>query len=168
MHHLLIAEALGGSDRFSDRFLAQHLAVAYYWITVGLYLVSPRMAYNLMEQIEEHAFHTYDDFVSKHGDELAALPVPDVARRYYETGDLWLFDEFQSGGSQVGSRRPRLQSLRDVFEAIRDDEGQHAATMRLCQTAGTLRSPHDAEDRTAEPACGSAIECATAGWRPPP
>jgi hypothetical protein len=60
LHHLLIAEALGGADRFADRFLAQHLAVAYYWVTVSLYLVSPRMAYNLMEQIEEHAFETYD------------------------------------------------------------------------------------------------------------
>jgi len=26
LHHLLIMEALGGADRFADRFIAQHLA----------------------------------------------------------------------------------------------------------------------------------------------
>ena len=87
LHHLRIAEALGGADRFQDRFIAQHLGVAYYWVTVAVYLVSPRMAYNLMEQIEEHAFHTYDSFLQRCGPELATLPVPSVAREYYETNE---------------------------------------------------------------------------------
>ena len=118
----------------------------------------------------EHAFETYDHFVQSRGDELAKMPVPQVARKYYESGDLYLFDEFQSG-TVVGSRRPKLQSLRDVFEAIRDDEGNHVHTMRICQSAGTLRSPHDGdEDRSSEGACASALDCATSaptGWRPP-
>lgn len=87
MHHLLIMESLGGSDKWVswpelrlgqsflaipparkrstqhaaltlrrvrklqfDRFLAQHIAVVYYWLTCAIYLASPRMAYNLMEQ----------------------------------------------------------------------------------------------------------------------
>lgn len=33
-----------------DRFLAQHIAVVYYWLTCAIYIASPRMAYNLMEQ----------------------------------------------------------------------------------------------------------------------
>eukprot|EP00971_Amphidinium_carterae_P190452 3779769-Amphidinium_carterae.1 len=36
LHHLLIMESLGGDQRWFDRFLAQHGAVAYYWILVGL------------------------------------------------------------------------------------------------------------------------------------
>jgi ubiquinol oxidase len=169
LHHLRIAEELGGADRFADRFLAQHLAVAYYWVTVSLYLLSPRMAYNLMEQIEEHAFHTYDSFVQRCGAELATLPVPAVAREYYETNEAnqWLFDEFQASG-ELGSRRPKLDSLRDVFEAIRDDEGEHAATMRLCQSSGKLRSPHDTTGAALDPTCEGVIECAAVaptGWR---
>jgi ubiquinol oxidase len=31
MHHLLIMEFLGGNEKFEDRFIAQHIAFAYYW-----------------------------------------------------------------------------------------------------------------------------------------
>ena len=48
-HHLLIMESLGGAELWKDRFVAQHIAVAYYWICVAQYLVSPRWAYNLLE-----------------------------------------------------------------------------------------------------------------------
>ena len=54
-HHLLIMESLGGAELWKDRFVAQHIAVAYYWICVAQYLVSPRWAYNLLEQVESHA-----------------------------------------------------------------------------------------------------------------
>ena len=96
--------------------------------------------------------------------------MPDVARQYYESSDLYLFDEFQAGG-QLAARRPRLRSLLDVFEAVRDDEGQHAATMRLCQQAGKLRSPHDDDAREMGETCDSAIDCASrspTGVKPPP
>ena len=59
-HHLLIMEAMGGADSFKDRFFAQHVAVVYFWVAVLIYMVSPRMAYNLSEQVEEHAYATYD------------------------------------------------------------------------------------------------------------
>ena len=43
-HHLLIMEALGGDQKWSDRFAAQHAAVLYYWVLVGLWLFSPSIA----------------------------------------------------------------------------------------------------------------------------
>jgi ubiquinol oxidase len=82
-HHLLIMEDLGGDERFVDRFFAQHTAFAYYWLTCLLYVVSPRMAYNLSEQVEEHAYHTYDEFLKQNGTSLSLEHPPAVATNYY-------------------------------------------------------------------------------------
>ena len=150
-----------------DRFFAQHTAVGLYWLTCLMYLTSPRMAYHLMELVEEHAFETYDAFLSSHGEELKRQPAPDVARRYYAQTDPYLFDEFQIG-VPPGARRPEIGSLYDVFVAIRDDEGLHAHTMRLCQTAGAVRSPHEATGAADAAACSGVVECVVAaptGWR---
>lgn len=57
-HHLLIMESLGGDQRWSDRFFAQHSAVAYYWVLIGLWLLSPTLAYNFSQLIEAHAVDT--------------------------------------------------------------------------------------------------------------
>jgi ubiquinol oxidase len=147
----------------ADRFVAQHTAFAYFWVTCGLYLASPRMAYNLMEQIEEHAFQTYDEFLTTHGEELKQQPVPAVAAAYYNAADAYLFDEFQTG-AQPGTRRPELQNLFDVFVAIRDDEGQHVSTMQNCQRGGgAMHSPHVSAAAAADgqlPASDSAEVCA--------
>ena len=96
-HHLLIMEAMGGDKKFADRFVAQHMAVAYYGMTCLVYLASPRMAYNLSEQVEAHAYHTYDTFLKRNETELKAAKPPAIARKYYAEGDLFLFDEFQTG-----------------------------------------------------------------------
>ena len=40
----LLLQALGGDERWFDRFLAQHIAVAYFFLTASMYMVSPRMA----------------------------------------------------------------------------------------------------------------------------
>lgn len=110
-HHLLIMEDLGGDKRFIDRFFAQHTAFAYYWITCLIYLLSPSMAYNLSEQIEEHAYHTYDDFLNNHGVILSLLKPPAIATNYYDNVD----------------------NLYDVFVKVRDDEGEHVKTMQKYQ-----------------------------------
>lgn len=141
LHHLLIMEALGGDRLWIDRFLAQHIAVAYFFITAAMYTLSPRMAYHFSECVEAHAYATYDKFVRKHGEELKKLPAPEVAVRYYTEGDLYMFDEFQTSGS-VGMRRPIINNLHDVFCAIREDEAEHCKTMRACQTPSVLLSPH--------------------------
>jgi ubiquinol oxidase len=117
------------------------------------------MAYHLMELVEEHAFETYDGFLQSHGEELKTQPAPAVAVRYYSTTDPYLFDEFQIG-LQPGSRRPPMNSLYDVFVAIRDDEGLHAGTMRLCQTEGAVRSPHEPTGDADAAACSGVVECA--------
>ena len=110
-HHLLIMEDLGGDKRFIDRFFAQHTAFAYYWITCLIYLLSPSMAYNLSEQIEEHAYHTYDEFLNNHGVILSLLKPPAIATNYYDN----------------------VENLYDVFVKVRDDEGEHVKTMQKCQ-----------------------------------
>ena len=110
-HHLLIMEDLGGDERFVDRFFAQHTAFAYYWLTCLLYVVSPRMAYNLSEQVEEHAYHTYDEFL-KQNERLLNIQKPTItASTYYDD----------------------VKNMYDVFTNIRNDEGDHVKTMQDCQ-----------------------------------
>lgn len=148
-HHLLIMESMGGDKRFTDRFFAQHMAVFYYFIACAMYLVSPRMAYNLSEQVEEHAYHTYDEFLKENELELKSKPPPPIATHYYTEGDLFLFDEFQTGNPASGvasaRRRPSIDNLYDVFVNVRNDEAEHMKTMQFCQLPGAiLRSPSEA------------------------
>ena len=147
LHHLRIMESLGGDKQWIDRFLAQHTAVVYYWIIVFVYILNPRAAYHFMELVEGRAYHTYDTFLSEHEAELKAKPAPQVAINYYHGGDLYLFDEFQTGKFPE-ERRPRIKSLYDVFVNIRDDEGEHIKTMVRCQQPNAktiLKSPHSKE-----------------------
>ena len=141
MHHLLIMEELGGADKFFDRFLAQHISVAYYWIVVFLYLWNPTMAYNLNQAVEEHAFSTYDQFLKENEEELKKLPAPEVAKEYYRDGDLYMFDEFQTETCEP--RRPKMVTLYDCFVAIRDDEAEHVKTMTYLQQDVELTSMND-------------------------
>lgn len=140
MHHLLIMESLGGADKWLDRFLAQHVAFGYYLIVLGLYFWNPTMAYNLNERIEEHSYETYDHFLKVHEDELKRKPAPQVAKEYYRDGDLYMFDEFQTGTCHT--RRPKIENLYDVFVAIRDDEAEHVKTMAALQTETDLTTTH--------------------------
>ncbi|KAF8769207.1 hypothetical protein HU200_006710 [Digitaria exilis] len=185
-HHLLIMEVrlhlsfpatfasyqeLGGNAVWTDRFLARFMAFFYYFITVGIYMLSPRMAYHFSECVERHAYSTYDKFLKLHEEELKRLPAPEAALNYYLNEDLYLFDEFQTARVPC-SRRPIIgesatldieltllflghrslsahcfpysiaDNLYDVFVNIRDDEAEHCKTMKACQTHGNLRSPH--------------------------
>ncbi|KAL2341343.1 hypothetical protein Fmac_009283 [Flemingia macrophylla] len=164
MHHLLIMEELGGNAWWFDRFLAQHIAIFYYIMTVLMYAISPRMAYHFSECVESHAFETYDKFIKDQGEELKKMPAPEVAVDYYTGEDLYLFDEFQT--SRVpNSRRPKIENLYDVFVNIRDDEAEHCKTMKACQTHGNLRSPHsyteddDGSVCALEPGCEGIVDC---------
>ncbi len=82
--------------------------------------------------MERHAFDTYDKFLHAHAAELKALPAPAVAKRYYETGDLYMFDEFHTT-TPTERRRPKIESLYDVFVNVRNDEREHFLTMARCQ-----------------------------------
>lgn len=152
LHHLLIMEHLGGNNRLGDRLLAHTAALIYYWVIVGLYMVSPRTAYNFMQQVEEHAFATYDQFLKENEAELKKQPAPPVAINYYRDGDLYMFDEFQTG-KKLEIRRPKVDNLYDVFVNIRDDETEHVKTMISCQhpeAQNTFRSPHSPELATSQ------------------
>ena len=75
---------------------------------------------------------------------LKELPPPLVAAEYYLSDDLYMFDEFQT--SQVEPRKPKCDTLYDVFVNICDDEGQHVKTMKACQD---LSIQDDLEERKA-------------------
>ncbi|CAI5475239.1 unnamed protein product [Closterium sp. Yama58-4] len=142
MNHLKIMESLGGDRLWIDRFFAQHAAILYYWVLNFMFLVSPRVAYNFSELIEAHAVDTYGEFVDENAELLKTLPPSPAAIAYYNSDDLYMFDEFQT--SRVPeSRRPKIESLYDVFCAIRDDEMEHVKTMSACQQLDSVvRSPN--------------------------
>jgi len=134
LHHLLIMEELGGNASVVDRTLAQAMAFSYYWYVIGVYSISEQAAYHLSELIEDHAFNTYDGFLRDHGPKLKGMPVPDIARKYYERDDPFLFDQFctvkePDGGEFTSRSRPPLESLYDVFVNIRNDEKEHWKTL---------------------------------------
>lgn len=135
LHHLLIMEELGGSDRWFDRFIAQHCAFFYYWVVVACYMANPSFAYNLNQAVEEHAYDTYSNFIDKYGEHLKTLPAPDIAKAYYRDGDLYMFDEMHTSVSRHDEpvRRPKCDTLFDVFCAVRDDELEHVKTMEFLQ-----------------------------------
>jgi ubiquinol oxidase len=137
LHHLLIMEELGGNARFIDRFVAQHVAVFYYWIVVTLYIVNPTSAYNLNQAVEEEAYETYNKFINDNEAFLKERPAPLVAVNYYTNNDMYLFDAQQiARGDDAKPRRPPMKTMYDCFVAIRDDEMEHAKTMAHLQTDG--------------------------------
>merc|ERR1719247_3699040 len=155
-HHLLIMEALGGDLSWRDRFLAQHAGVVYYWVLVALWLLSPSLAYNFSELIEAHAVDTYAEFAEANKERLKAIPAPVVAKAYYNGACLWMFDEFQTDGNST-VRRPKIETLYDTFCAIRDDEGEHAKTMHVCQDDSAVLASPNAEKAAAVAASLAAL-----------
>ncbi|PSM48193.1 plastoquinol terminal oxidase [Chroococcidiopsis sp. CCALA 051] len=144
LHHLLIMESLGGDRYWIDRFIAQHIAVVYYWAIVPLYMLFPKYAYYLMELIESHAYHTYDEYLKVHEAQLKAQNAPQVAIDFYRDGDLYMFEEVQTTAGRE-FRRPKVDHLYDVFANIRDDECEHVKTMQALQkpeAQPTFHSPH--------------------------
>uniref|UniRef100_A0A0G4IE86 Ubiquinol oxidase n=1 Tax=Chromera velia CCMP2878 TaxID=1169474 RepID=A0A0G4IE86_9ALVE len=131
LHHLLIMESLGGDKNWIDRFMAQHAAVIYYWVCIALYVFAPNLSYAFSELVEGHATDTYEEFLATNAEVLKGLPAPVVAREYYTGGDYYMFDAFQ-GAELATSRRPKCDSLYDVFRNIADDENEHIVTMRAC------------------------------------
>lgn len=163
LHHLKIMEELGGNREFSDRFIAQHMAFFYYWLVVGVYIAAPAVACealisvstvtlpmplldDLNKNVELHAYNTYRTFIEEHAEELRGIPAPQVAKDYYGDAERYMFDAFQSDrvlGDASGSasrRVPVIETLHDVFCNIRDDEMEHADTMRKLQRDVTLSS----------------------------
>lgn len=138
LHHLLIMESLGGNSSAVDRAVAQTAAFAYYWYVVVIYgLVSPKAAYHLSELIEDHAYDTYNGFLTQWESRLKTLPVPAIAQKYYVEDPPFMFDLFctvvengVTGPQRRELNRPKkLESLYDVFVNVRDDEKEHWKTL---------------------------------------
>lgn len=145
LHHLQIMEALGGDLLWVDRFLAEHAAVFYYWVLILMYLVSPPASYAFSELVENHAVDTYSEFVEQNEDLLKSIPPPLVALNYYKSGDLYLFDQLQTGWRAAETRRPSCSSLYDVFVNIRDDELEHVKTMSACKDGSIMNELSDGD-----------------------
>ena len=47
---------------YQVRFLAQHSAIAYFFVLIFLWFASPSLAYNFSQLIEAHAVDTYAEF----------------------------------------------------------------------------------------------------------
>lgn len=134
LHHLLIMESLGGNSNIIDRTLAQTMAFFYYWYVIAVYTWNEPAAYHLSELIEDHAYNTYSKFTAEYEERLKNQPVPDIARKYYEMDNPFLFDLFCTVKSKTiegtySERRPQLATLYDVFVNIRDDEKEHWQTL---------------------------------------
>jgi len=134
LHHLLIMESLGGNAEAFDRGVAQIMAFVYYWYVVMVYCVSEDAAYHLSELIEDHAYETYDKYLTDHEEMLKSRPVPAIAQQYYvDENPFWfeLFCTVKEPGFQrrKSKRRPKLKSLHDVFVNVREDEKEHWKTL---------------------------------------
>lgn len=110
------------------------MAFAYYWYVVFVYFISEDAAYHLSELIEDHAYNTYNGFLTEFGDKLKEKPVPAIAYKYYVEENPFLFDLFctvkdRDESGKFSTRRPKLDSLYDVFVNIRDDEKEHWKTL---------------------------------------
>lgn len=154
LHHLLIMESLGGAAIFYDRLVAVHLAFFYYWAVVVMFMISPAAAYNFNSHVENHAYATYDAFLTEHAEELKGLPVPEVAKDYYDGSKSYFSDRsFLSEDKGLVVHRPEeeeasaapLTSLYDVFVRIRDDEAEHAHTMTLLERRAAKNSMFGSE-----------------------
>jgi len=79
-NHLLIMEYLGGDQEWAVRFLAQHASIVYYFVLIGLWVMSPTLAYGFSELIELHAVDTYATFAEENKAVLETMEVPEFAK----------------------------------------------------------------------------------------
>ena len=82
--HLEEMERRGGADAWIDRAFARHLVLLYYWIMVIYYSISPVNAYHINEQIEHHAAHTYEKYLTTHPDDAKIVAIRDDELKHAE------------------------------------------------------------------------------------
>jgi ubiquinol oxidase len=157
LHHLLIMEELGGNDNAIDRAVAQTMAFGYYWYVVAVYAWSQECAYHLSELIENHAYNTYNTYLTEHEDMLKGMPVPAIATKYYVDDNPFLFDLFctvkdRDEDGNFSARRPQLDSLYDVFVNVRDDEKEHWKTLCNLVQFGDMQGVENSLVKGTEPA----------------
>lgn len=86
MHHAVLDEMLtrrGQPERFwRDRVLVRLLAGPYHLFAWVLHLVKPEWSYRLNANFEDHAEHTYMEYVAAHPEHEDELFVGEMASRY--------------------------------------------------------------------------------------
>ena len=82
--HLEYMESLGGNQHLIDRLFAKGLVLKYYWIMVLYYMISPKNAYHLNMLVEEHAAHTYTNYLSYNEDKKIEQILQDEIDHYNE------------------------------------------------------------------------------------
>lgn len=111
---------------------------------------------------------TYGTFLKENKERLMSLPPPEVAKKYYKSADLYLFDDFQVS-KEAGTRRPPCDTLYDVFRNICDDEAEHVKTMVACQDYARLGklivSPHATMPEKAWPPSDVELEKRRSNWK---
>jgi len=166
LHHLLIMEALGGDQRWVDRFLARHAAILYFWVLCTLFFISPSLSYNFSELLEAHAVDTYGEFLDANKALLRSLPAPTVAVEYYNAGrDDYLRKAMRasSRASAVARRQGTgppfpVVTLYDTFANILADEAEHVSSMRSCQDSADDVQPGTADSESDQPEESHAYE----------
>ena len=106
--------------------------------------------------MERHAADTYAEFAEQNEALLKTIPPPLVALNYYKAGDLYLFDQLQTGWGAASPRRPPCSSLYDVIVNVRDDELEHEKTMAACKD-GTIGDQLAAGERERSGATGRPV-----------
>lgn len=86
-HLLIMSELVGGRvSRFWYGFVPWVMALGYYHASWLLYVVAPRWSYRLNADFEDHAEHTYAEFVAEHP-ELEHVPHRSSYAREYGAFD---------------------------------------------------------------------------------
>lgn len=71
-------------------------------------------------------------FAEQNEELLKELPPPRVAAEYYCGSDVYMFQSFLVS-EEAQCRKPKCESMYDVFRNIIDDETEHKKTMISCQ-----------------------------------
>lgn len=112
--------------------------------------------------LQNHAVDTYAEFVEQNEELLRSIPPPLVALNYYKSGDLYLFDQLQTGWRAAETRRPSCATLYDVFVNIRDDELEHVKTMTACKDGSIVQELVDGEAARSSALTGGQVRRITA------
>ena len=118
-----------------------------------MYSFFPATAYNFNQQVEEHAYQTYTEYINDNYQYLCSQPAPKIAIDYYCNDVLFLegssldyycsvtsCSEIDESGIPEVVRPLSVVTLHDVFVHIQADEALHARTMKSLQTRTSLLS----------------------------
>ena len=99
-----LAKREGGGDPIRHTLIPLLFAFFYYWASYILYILKPRLSFELNYLFEDHAYRQYSQFIETHREELKVRPIDSKFLRRY-------------------GRNPRSEL--EFFELVRNDELVH-------------------------------------------